>query len=108
MRTIITLLISGLSCLALATSPARAEPHVDFVRGDITSMNGNLVRVDTTDIRLASNVVVVLDRKDRPTPQLAVGHNVTAVIENGLATRVEIHTGMAFHGNGPRCDKKEP
>lgn len=88
------------SCLAFA-SLARAEPHKDWVRGDIKSVNGNLVRIDDTDVKLASDVVVLVDTGDKAAPALAVGQNVTAVVEDGLARRVEIHTKKQFHGNGP-------
>jgi hypothetical protein len=107
MRTTVLFAISCLTCLVLVRSPVRAEPRLDFVRGDIKSLNGNLVRIDDSDIRLASSVVIVTDRKDTATPALAVGQNVTARIEDGLATRVEIHTQKSFHGNGSKdSDKK--
>jgi len=79
------------SCLAFASS-ARAAPYRGWVRGNIKSVNGNLVRIDDTDVKLASDVVVLVDTGDKAAPALAVGQNVTAVVEDGLAWRVEIHT----------------
>jgi hypothetical protein len=93
------------SCLAFA-SPALAEPHRDWVRGDIRSVNGNLIRIDDTDVKLATDVIVQADTGDRAAPALAVGQNVTAVVEDGLVKRVEIHTGMQVHGNGPAGKRK--
>ena len=93
------------SCLAFASS-ALAEPHRDWVRGDIKSINGNLVRIDDTDVKLASNVIVQGDTRDKASPVLVVGQNVTAVVEDGLVKRVEIHTRKQFHGNGPADPRK--
>ena len=99
------LVMIAVSCLALASS-ARAEPHRDWVRGDIKSINGNLVRIDDTDVKLASNVIVQGDTRDKASPVLVVGQNVTAVVEDGLVKLVEIHTGKQFHGNGPVGQRK--
>lgn len=93
------------SYLAFAPS-AWAEPHREWVRGDIQSINGNLVRIDSTDVKLASQMIVEIDTGERASPVLQVGQNVTAVIEDGLVKRVEIHTRKQVHGNGPANQQK--
>jgi hypothetical protein len=98
MRSIMMLLVLAMAAWA---APARAEPRLDWVRGDIQAIRGEVLTVDGTDVTMAGDVAVYEGGETRPASSLAVGLNVTAVIEDGVCHKVEVHRGdKKVHGNG--------
>lgn len=90
-----TMFVAGASIQAADTvqTPKPAAPTAfTFVRGKITSVQGDNLKVDTKMVTLDNQTVIVKAGQPSDKSALTVGASITARInKEGIAVRIEIH-----------------
>jgi hypothetical protein len=80
----------------------------EMASGDIQSISGQLVVLDIGQVTVDDSTVVIVDGHAVTAAALAVGQNVTVIVEGSLARRIEVNPpGHERHGAAAPVKKRE-
>lgn len=96
--------IAAMPAFAEKPSPDKNPAEVKDAPAESTNLKGKITKIDGKNVTLKEGsftvdetTVVVKDGQTATIKDLAKGQHITAIVKNGVATRIEIHGKNAKH-----------